>query len=271
MPLMTIGNVLTFVDLDLTSGQTYYYKVSAVNLVGEGGLSNEASAMTSTVPTAPRDLQAVVGNTTVRLSWTAPSYSGPGALTYHLFRDGMLVWSGDALEHDDLDLLNSIEYSYTVAAQNSIGWGPNSTEVHATPTSQLLPGIPTNFRVTAGNASVHLSWGPPASSVFAPITGYKIYKLTNSSVMALLTFTSGTSYTDDAVTNGQNYYYQVCACSSVGDGAATEILSAIPQAPAPASPEDNMTSLVLIAAAMAIGIVAVVSVLKVASILRASK
>jgi hypothetical protein len=33
-----------FLDLNVTNGDTYFYRVSAVNLAGEGGLSNEVSA-----------------------------------------------------------------------------------------------------------------------------------------------------------------------------------------------------------------------------------
>ena len=43
--LVQLGNVLTYTDSGLTRGQTYYYKVSAVNAKGEGPLSNEASAV----------------------------------------------------------------------------------------------------------------------------------------------------------------------------------------------------------------------------------
>ena len=39
-----LGSVLTCTDAGLTNGQTYFYKVSAVNAIGEGTQSNEASA-----------------------------------------------------------------------------------------------------------------------------------------------------------------------------------------------------------------------------------
>src|SRR5207302_6494038 len=40
----TIGNVLTYTDAGMTNGDTYYYQVSAVNSVGEGPRSHEASS-----------------------------------------------------------------------------------------------------------------------------------------------------------------------------------------------------------------------------------
>ncbi len=42
--LQSVGTVTSFADSGLTNGQTYYYKVSAVNAVGEGPLSSEAQA-----------------------------------------------------------------------------------------------------------------------------------------------------------------------------------------------------------------------------------
>jgi parallel beta-helix repeat protein len=42
--LVTLGNVLTYTDSGLIGEQEYFYKVSATNGVGEGPMSNEASA-----------------------------------------------------------------------------------------------------------------------------------------------------------------------------------------------------------------------------------
>ena len=43
--LTNLGNVLTYSDSNLTDGQTYYYRVSAVNSVGESGHTEEVSAI----------------------------------------------------------------------------------------------------------------------------------------------------------------------------------------------------------------------------------
>jgi hypothetical protein len=43
-PVATVGNILSYTDSTASFGFTYYYKVSAVNAVGEGALSGEKSA-----------------------------------------------------------------------------------------------------------------------------------------------------------------------------------------------------------------------------------
>jgi len=45
--LATIGNVLAYTDTGVTNDQIYYYKVKAVNIVGEGAYSNEVHATPS--------------------------------------------------------------------------------------------------------------------------------------------------------------------------------------------------------------------------------
>ena len=45
--LTTLGNVLTYNDTSVTNGQTYYYKVTAVNNIGGGTFSTEVQATPS--------------------------------------------------------------------------------------------------------------------------------------------------------------------------------------------------------------------------------
>ena len=128
-----IGNVLTYTDTNLTNGQTYYYNVSAVSLAGEGVLSVEISATPVSVPSAPTITTTTPKDGYIVISWTAPSYSGPGKLIYHLFRDGIEIWNGTGTEHIDPGLTNGVTYSYSLAVSNSIGLGPISSTVQVTP------------------------------------------------------------------------------------------------------------------------------------------
>src|SRR5207249_661520 len=87
-----IGNVLAYSDTGLSNGVTYFYQVSAVNAVGEGPMSTEASATPTapaTVPGAPRNLQATPGDAQVTLNWQAPSNDGGSPILLYTIYRGM--------------------------------------------------------------------------------------------------------------------------------------------------------------------------------------
>ncbi len=67
-----LSNVLTCTDTGLTNGQTYFYKVAAVNAIGEGPQSNEASA-TPTSCTAGQLLGNPGFETGTAAPWSATS------------------------------------------------------------------------------------------------------------------------------------------------------------------------------------------------------
>jgi fibronectin type 3 domain-containing protein len=90
---------------------------------------------------------------------------------------------------------------------------------------------PTNIQAFPGNNSVLLTWTAP---VPAPGGGYKIYK--NGSLLTTAS-SAATSYTDNAVTNGNTYsYYLVSVYTGPpGESAASSTVNATPLAAAPIS------------------------------------
>jgi parallel beta-helix repeat protein len=81
--LIELGNVLTFTDLVLVNGQTYYYAISAKNSIGEGAQSIEVNATPSESAenqppfctiTSPEPNQTITG--TVTISGTASDPDG---------------------------------------------------------------------------------------------------------------------------------------------------------------------------------------------------
>jgi hypothetical protein len=240
------GPELTWIDEGLSKGLIHHYQVAASNDFGWGPNSSEISATPLGPPDRPTGMHAVSGIQQILLNWTVPAYVGPGTIIYHLFRDDALIWSGTEITHSDDGLATERNYTYKVAASNSVGWSPNSSVSMTAPLFPRTPDAPTGFQVTAGDASATISWGLPASSGSSPLTGYKVYRGNNSSALVLLTtVASGNSYKDTGVSNGQKYYYQVCALNSVGDGQATEVLNATPRAQiVPPVPDNNAVLLV---------------------------
>ena len=236
--LTTLGNVLTYNDTGLTNGQTYYYKVSAVNSVGEGPQSNEASASIQifTVPTAPTITSATPGNAQVTLTWTAPASNGGTSITnYRIYRgttpgsETLLTTLGNVLTYTNTGLINGQTYYYKVSAVNSVGEGPQSNEASASIQIFTVPTAPTITSATPGNAQVTLTWTAPASNGGTSITNYRIYRGTTPGSETLLTTLGNVlTYTNTGLINGQTYYYKVSAVNSAGEGPQSSEASAAP-------------------------------------------
>ena len=129
----------SYSDTTAAPGTTYYYAVRAVNAVGTGAASNEASATPYTTAGAPR-LTATSGvKTQVPLSWTVPSNGGQPILGYRIFRgtasggEVLIQTISTGTTYVDSTVTGGTTYWYRVAAYTSAGDGALSNEVSATP------------------------------------------------------------------------------------------------------------------------------------------
>ena len=249
--LVELGDVLSYADSGLTNGQTYYYYVTAVNSVGEGPQSNEASATPNAPanpPGAPQGLTATASDSTVVLAWSPPGDDGGSPITnYKVYRgtspggESFLANVGVVLAYTDTGLTNGVTYYYEVSAENSIGEGPRSNEASATPNPPASPPTsPQNLAATGGDGYVDLAWDPPANDGGLPILEYRVYRGTSSGGESFLASAGlSLSYTDSSVTNGQTYYYEVTAKNAVGESSPSNEASATPNRPAtpPGAPQ----------------------------------
>lgn len=96
--------------------------------------------------------------------------------------------------------------------------------------SVMAPSIPQNLLAIPHDGFVELIWYAPANDGGSPITEYNIYRSTTSEEEKTLLITNGgkLSYIDKDVTNNLEYYYQVSAVNSVGEGKKTNEEMAIP-------------------------------------------
>lgn len=207
-------------------------------------------AALAVVPGIPTNLSATPGNTVVALSWTAPVDDGGSAIDHYIiFRDGLDIARSATLNETVVGLINGQTYSFTVAAHNAVGTGPQSISNSSTPVT--TPGAPTMVTATPGPGQVTVAWQAPASNGGSPITGYKVYLILNGGSRLLSNASASTfSHVDTTGTSGTNSTYFIVAVNAVGAGANSSQVSASPQS------SDNT----LIYVGIAIAIIAVIAI-----------
>jgi len=156
------GTTLTYASTGLTNGVTYYYKVTAVNAIGEGPFSNEASAKPGSAPTAPLGLVATGMSRSIKLTWSLPTSDGGSPITswkiYRGTRSGgetlLTTVSNNGTTWTNTGLKAGSTYYYKVSAVNAIGESPQSNEATAKALSSTpLTSTPIALPPTSALAS----------------------------------------------------------------------------------------------------------------------
>ncbi len=232
----------------LSAGDTRHYRVSAINSAGTGAASNVASATTSTptitAPAAPTGLTATAaGQTTINLSWTAPTTTGGASITGYQIEvspNGTSNWTNlqantgsTTTTYAHTGLSAGETRHYRVRAINSVGTGAASNvDVATTDTpTATAPAAPTGLTATAdGPTTISLSWTAPTNTGGASITGYRIEVSPNGTSnwtnLQANTGSPATSYSHTGLSAGTTRYYQISAINSAGTGAASNVASA---------------------------------------------
>ena len=114
-------------------------------------------------------------------------------------------------------LTNATTYTFTVAAKNVNGTGPQS--VASGPVTVGAPVAPTGVVGVPGNGSAVVSWTAPATNNGSSITGYVVTPYVGTTAQTATTFNStATSQTVTGLTNGTTYTFTVAAKNGNGTG-----------------------------------------------------
>ena len=158
----------------LADGTEYTFRVAAVNSIGAGAASGEASATPATVPGKPGGLDATPADTVVELKWDPPG-NGGAAIVRHEYRFRTVGAYGEWVEIDDSaagqynwggylveNLTNAVVHAFQVRTVNDVGAGEASDEISAVP--YTVPDAPGSLTAQALAGSVRLRWTVPAGN-----------------------------------------------------------------------------------------------------------
>jgi hypothetical protein len=147
---------LYYTDTGLINGRTYWYKVSAVNTAGEGGMTVPVFSTPFTVPDAPTNLSVTPSNAHVTISWTPPADNGyPNVTNYTIYRSTnetgnySLIASISGLNYVDDNLTNGQTYWYMVSAANVAGEGAQSPSLSVLVPNSTSPGSDNTLLILA--------------------------------------------------------------------------------------------------------------------------
>ena len=257
-------------DIASTSGQirtkagvTYNHEAKSTYTVivkaddGNGGTDTVTVTITVTDvneppgrPAAPSVSGTSGSTTSLDVSWTAPTNTGPAITSYDLqYREGAsgsftagpqgVTGSSAAIA----SLMASTSHQVQVRATNAEGdgaWSFPGTGRTGQP-GTTVPGAPTGLVATAsGNTRINLSWTAPAITGGSPITGYKIEVSpdgnSNWSDLEASTNSPATTYAHTGLAAATTRHYRVSAINTNGAGAASSVDDATTGTTVPGAP-----------------------------------
>ena len=219
-----------YVITGLTNGHTYSVKVAAVNDLDQGAASNALSATPATVPSAPRWLHGVRGNTTATLSWNAPATTGGAAVTSYLVSDlagHTCTATAPSTTCTVTGLTNGTSYTFYATATNSAGTSNRSNANVVIPAT--TPSAPTITSVTPGNRFLEVRYTAPTSNGGAALGYYDVSVDGGTTWKSTYLMEAGGVVTVRGLTNGTSYNVRLRARNVVGPGVASSSVAGTPR------------------------------------------
>ncbi len=230
--------------------------------------------MTGYVPPPPASVTAYAGSNSALVCWPVT----PGATSYKVLRSttsgggysllagasnvvGPVSGSGPGnASYLDTTAVNGTPYYYVVQAVNPTGTSANSpqsaavTPLASAPTT--APAAPTSLSTTVSNGSVTLNWtAAPGANFYTVLRSTLVDKIpnyaaatalsSNNTILSTITLSNsvtGTSFTDNSVTNGTKYAYTVLATNAVGTSSTSTATVAKPSGTAPGAAPSGVTA-----------------------------
>lgn len=231
----TSGSVTVRPGTDFVGQMVVRYRVRDVT--GDPGREVEGriNVRVSGVPLAPVPPRVgEIRDRTVVLSWTAPDNRGEPITEYRVTAQpggGTRACASTTCTIDGLT--NDVEYTFTVAARNRVGWSEESP-LSAPARPDAVPDAPQAPRLVSGDRSLAVAWTAPASNG-SPVTAYDVEVLGPGGLTTRST--TATSLTVEGLQNGAQYQVRVRARNRAPEPgpwspSASDVPAGAPGAPA---------------------------------------
>lgn len=212
------------------------YRVIVTGALTPTATSAPATLTVNAIPPKPVISSVIASDSQIRVNWSPVVGTTTGYNIYVGTATGSYdtpIWVSNSVNsHDLTGLTNGTEYYVAISALNGALESPISDEESATP-QVPAPGAPVIQAVTAGNATVDLTWDEVDGA-----TGFTIYQSTVSADVGAVAATvaeSVYSHQVTGLTNGTTYYFVVTATNPGGESSASNQVSATPMT-VPAAP-----------------------------------
>ena len=213
------GGIVKYSDTNLEGNARYTYRVFAFNDAGDSRYSNEAEAVTATVPDAPTNLEAeTISATEINLTWRYRSDNETGFKIERKKAGGRFAEidtvRANVTSYADSRLDENTKYIYRVRAYNAAGNSSYSNEAEAT--TGRLPDAPTNLSAEAvSNQEIKLTWRDRSDNEI----GFKIERKKEDGNFAEIDTVKAnvTSYSDSGLEGDTRYTYRVRAYNAAGN------------------------------------------------------
>ena len=215
----------SYTNTGAKAGTTYYYKVKAVNSVGESAYSNVVSGKVKSVTPKPSAPVVKIGHSASSgkpmLTWKAVS----GAASYKVYRatskNGAysVINTTKALTYTNTGAALGTTYYYKVEALNAAG---KSLGFSAIVEGKVAPVLAVGYSSVSGKPQ--LTWKAVPGA-----TEYQVYRSTQqNSGYSKINTTTSTSYVNTGAKANTTYYYKIVAVKGTAVSDFSNIVSARP-------------------------------------------